>query len=377
MFFRDIIGQETTKKKLINNITNKRVSHAQLFVGPEGSGNLGLAIAYARYLCCKAPGPDDACGSCSSCIKYNKLAHPDLNFFFPNAANKEVSGKTKSALFLPQWRTFVETKPYGNLNSWYEHLGIENKQAIINADDCNEIIKVLGFKAFESEFKVVIIWMIEKLYHSAAPKLLKILEEPPEKTLFIMVAESQDQILNTILSRAQITNIPRVKEEDIRQGLISRYNCSHEQAAHIAFLSHGSFLQALDLLHSGSGSEDLMVFFRDWMRDCYRYDPKAIVKHVEEIAKMGREKQKNLLSYALEVFRNCLLINYDVSQLVRIEGPERDFLQKFSSVFTPGIAQQMSDLYTKTIFYVERNANPKILFTDLSLKSWALMKAKK
>lgn len=377
MFFKDVVGQELLKEQLIQNITNNRVSHAQLFLGPEGSGKLVLAIAYARYLACKNRGKDDACGMCSSCVKYNKLAHPDLNFFYPVPARTEGGKSITSKDYSLPWRTYLAESPYVSLNGWHSHIDIENKQGIINAEDCNEIIKVLGYKAYESEFKVVIIWMIERLYHSAAPKLLKILEEPPEKTLFLLVSENQEQILTTILSRAQLVKVPALSEVQVKNGLIEKYQCDENQANQISFIAEGNFFKALQLIDNPEIYQDNMVFLRDWLRSCYSFDVKTMLKSVEDMAKMGREKQKALLTYGLEVFRQCTLWNYQSDQLVRVEGEARIFISKFSGVLTPEIAMVMTEEFSSAIYGVERNANPKILFTDLSMKTARHFKAKK
>ncbi len=377
MYFRDVVGQEDIKKKLINNIKNNRVSHAQLFHGPEGSGKLALAIAYARYLACKNPGLEDACGECPSCLKYNKFAHPDLNFFYPIPSKIVNNTPLISKDFARQWLSFLQKSPYVSLNAWYKEVDIENKQGIINARDCTEIVKVLGYKSYESEFKVVIIWMIERLYHSAAPKLLKILEEPPEKTLFLLVSENQELILSTILSRAQMVKIPRLKDHEVRQGLVNQYNCDPVQADQIAFLADGNFYQALSMLQSDELLENNTHFLREWLRVCYKLDTKEILAYVDSLSKMGRERQKTLLSFALEVFRQCNLSNFHASDLIKVHPDSRDFIHKFSTILTPHVAMQMTEEFSKAIYHVERNANPKILFTDLSLKSSKIMKTKK
>lgn len=367
MFFKDIAGQAALKQKLIKNINIGRISHAQLFVGAEGSGNLPLAIAYARYLCCKNRGQTDACGTCSSCVKYNKLAHPDLNFFYPIPSKKQGDRAIISKDYIQQWRSFLEKSPYGSLNSWYNHIEVENKQGIINAEDCNEVIKVLGYKSWESEYKIVIIWMIERLYHSAAPKLLKILEEPPDKTLFLIISENQDLILNTILSRTQIVKIPRLSDDEVTEGLVSLHNVSLNDAENAAFLADGNFHQALALANNEAATESQTSILRLWLRDCYSYKPKEIMGHVDTLAKLGREKQKNLLGFGLEIFRQCIMLNYNAGKLLRAPEQANDFVVKFSTVLKPSVAMQMSEEFNKAIYHVERNANPKILFTDLSL----------
>jgi DNA polymerase III subunit delta' len=375
MYFRDIAGQEALKQQLIQNIQNGRVSHAQLFLGPEGSGKLALAIAYARYLACLNPLPDDACGVCASCLKYNKLAHPDLNFFYPVPSKTEGGKSLTSKDFITQWRSFLEMSPYVSLNGWYNHIEIENKQGIISAEDCNEIIKVLGYKAYESEYKVVIIWMIERLFHSAAPKLLKILEEPPERTLFLVVSENQELILSTILSRTQLIKIPKPNDSDIEQELVQKYNCDASNARQIAFMADGNLFKAITLMKNPDIFENNLVFLRDWLRACFSFNVSVMLKFVEELAKMGREKQKALLNYGLEIFRQCTLWNYQID--VRSDGEAREFITRFAGVLTPDVAMKMTDEFSSAIYAIERNANPKILFTDLSLKTARFLKSKK
>ncbi len=378
MFFKDIAGQDSIKKKLINNIQNGRISHAQLFLGPEGSGKLAMAIAYARYISCKNPQPDDACAKCSSCIKFSKLAHPDLNFFFPNPSKRQGDKVFMSKDYIAEWREFLLKSNYVSLNSWYRHIEIENKQGIINAADCNEIIKVLGYKSYESEYKIVIIWMIEKLYHSAAPKLLKILEEPPPKTLFLLVSETHDQILPTILSRSQLVKIPRLSDEEVKQGLAGIYNYDDQIAEEAAFLSDGNFYQALALCQNDDTRENYARFLREWLRHSYKFDFKKILGFVDDLAKMGRERQKSLLNYGLEIFRQCTLMNYQANSLVKAPAEAADFIEKFSKVLQPDIALQMTEEFSTAIYHIERNANAKILFTDLSLKMTRIfMTAKK
>lgn len=368
MFFKDIVGQKQIKQKLINNINLGRISHAQLFLGPEGSGKLALAIAYARYVTCSNKQENDACGTCSSCLKFNKLAHPDLNFFYPVASKKQGDKTFASKDYINQWRSFLQQSPYVSLNNWYNHIEMENKQGIINAEDCNEIIRVLGFKSYESEYKIVIIWMIERLYHAAAPKLLKILEEPPPKTLFLIVSENQDQVLNTILSRTQILQIPRLSSSDVEEGLVNLYNFPQQKAQEAAFMADGNFFQALAICNNDETQDNHMNFLRDWMRDCFAFNFTEILNYVETLAKMGRERQKTVLNFGLEIFRHATLMNYNATEMVRAHSEAKEFITKFSKILQPNIAIQMTVEFSKAIYHVERNANPKILFTDLSLK---------
>lgn len=378
MYFKDIAGQEYIKKKLIRNAQSGRVSHAQLFLGPEGSGKLALAIAYARYLACEQPGDEDACGKCANCLKYNKLAHPDLNFFYPIVSKKKGDKSYCSLDYVQPWREYLSKSAYVSLNGWYTHIDMENKQGIINAEDCNQIIKLLGYKAYESKYKVIIMWMIERIYHAAAPKLLKILEEPPENTLFLLVSENHELVLPTILSRAQMIKVPHLSDDEVMKGLMDMYGVQHDLAQESAFLAEGNFYKALALSQHENLHEKNIPLLREWFRSCYAFKAKDMSKHINEIAQLGREKQKRLLSLALEIFRQCMLINYHTPQLLKLPEESRDFVQKFSGILQPDIAMQLCQEFDKAVYHVSRNANPKILFTDLSLiTARIMMQAKK
>lgn len=376
MLFKDIVGQEEVKKRLRQTVQDQRVSHAQLFFGPQGVGKLALAIAYAQYVNCSDRNEKDSCGECPSCVKFKKLAHPDLHFIYPVAANKEVK-KPTSKQFVEQWRELLNAQSsYIDLNQWYEAIDIENKQAIINKDDCNSIITTLGYKSYEAEYKVMIIWQADKLFHSAAPKILKILEEPPEKTLFILITENQDNILTTIRSRTQIVKVPRIKDEDLLQALIGRKECTEEEARRVVNLSDGSYLIALKNLEADEDEQQNFVIFRDWMRSCYANDVAKLIAFSNDIARIGREKQKSFLNYALRTARNGILLNLQQKELVKLEKEEFGFTQKFSPFINPANIQQFMHEFNEALFHVERNANPSILFLDLSLKSMRLLKLK-
>jgi len=340
MLFRDIPGQEEIKRKLAQTIADQRVSHAQLFYGPEGSGNLELAIAYAQLLNCREQGAGgreqgaEACGVCPSCQQYQKLAHPDLHFVFPNNTTKRVTKNPSSKMFVIEWRKFLLEHDYTvTLNEWFEELGIENKQGVINARDAEEIIHTLSYKSYESEYKVMIIWMVEKLYHSAAPKLLKILEEPPEKTLFILVSEDPAQVLPTIFSRCLPVRIP-----------------------------------ARELQLSGVSEERQYNYetFRRWMQSCYSGKLADLITFASEVAKTGRERQKSLLQYGLQTARQCASYKY-TGTLPGLTGPEQEFIKKFSPFFPAENLGQFHELFHPAVYHLERNAHAATLFLDLSL----------
>ena len=376
MKFADVIGQDEIKKRLIQTVNDGRISHAQLFLGPEGSGNLAMALAYARYIFCSQKGEHDACGTCSSCIKFNKLVHPDLHFVFPVNTTKSVTKAATSSKFLTEWREAVLANPYQNLFGWLEHIGIENKQGVINVQESQEILRNLSLKAFEGEYKIVIIWMAEKVNPSAANKLLKIIEEPPEKTVFLLVAESQEQMLTTILSRTQLVKFNPILPEKLKEAIISEYGVSPEEATGLAHLAGGNFLEAGRLLKD---SEDLSFnreTFIQWMRSCYSRDVVTLVPWVDEFSRIGRERQKNFLRYGLHLFRECLMLHYGDEELLRVEGKESQFIRKFYPFVNGGNAIPLTELFNEAYYAIERNGNPKILFLDLTLNVIKLLRQK-
>ncbi len=378
MYFSDVIGHETIKWRLISNASNNRISHAQLFLGHQASGALPLAMAYARYIQCRNRGPEDSCGKCPSCLKFNKYEHPDIHFIFPTATNKVHKDREKvsSKLFLAQWRKLLIEKPYFDYFDWLEAIEIENKQANINAEDCNDIIRTLGLKSYESSFKIMIIYMVEKLNYAAAPKLLKIVEEPPGNTLFLMVSENKDRIINTILSRTQLLKVSLPDEAAVAQALVNRYSLEQKKAVQIAFMTDGVITDALRLIRAGEGHLADFDSFREWMRLCFKNDTAKILKWVEKTALDGREKQKSFLQYGLKIFRLCLLSNYNASELIRLGDEEKDFLEGFSPFINHHNAIDVVDAFNLAIMHLERNANPRILFADLSFQLSGLMHAK-
>jgi len=387
MRFSDIIGQLPVKNYLVHTVKNSRVSHAQLFLGAEGSGKLALAIAYAQFISCTdkqyydadSPLAGDSCGVCSSCVKFNQLMHPDIHFFYPVTTTKDVKAKPRSIDFIQTWREMlIQNQYYISLNDWYDAVGVENKQGIINAYDCDEIVKRLGMKSFESEYKVVVIWMVEKLYHAAAPKILKILEEPPEKTLFLLVAENHEQIINTIISRTQIVKIPRLGHNDISNALVEKYQATEINARKIANVADGNFVVAKALLHEVDEDGYYFKSLTSWLRLCYRFskaDVFELNKFIEEISKIGRENQKIFFNYALKIVRNTSLVNHGNEKLIKLVEEESKFVKDFSGVLTAERIPYFDDEFNNALYHIERNANPKVLFMDLSFRLNHIMRS--
>ena len=373
MLFSEVIGQDEVKERLIATVEDNRVSHAQLFLGPEGSGNLAMAIAYAQYISCEDRQAKDSCGVCPSCLKYNKLAHPDLHFIYPINSTKDVP-KPASAKFIGKWREVITKNAYISLGQWYTEIGIENKQGLINAVDCNDIIKKLSLKSFESEYKVMVIWRPERMFHAAAPKLLKILEEPPEKTLFLLVGENREEILKTIVSRAQIVKLKRIDEGDLSDALSAKHGVESSEALHWAKQSAGNYTEALRLMESNETREFNSQQFQIWMRYCFKSDWIQVTEWIEIVAKLGRERQKNFLQYCLRMVRQSLLLNYHIESLVGVEGRDLTFAERFAPFVNSGNCMEFTELLNTAHQNIERNANPRILFLDLSMKIADLLK---
>ena len=367
MQFKEIKGYDSIKKKLIQTVKSNRVSHAQLFLGPEGNAKLALAIAYAQYINCENPA-EDSCGVCHSCIKYNKLIHPDLHFVFPVTAVNDIK-KPVSRDFLVQWREcLIKNDYFVDLDLWFETLGVENKQGIINADDCNEIIKTLSYTSYESEYKVMIIWMVEKLFHAAAPKLLKILEEPPDKTLFILISENQSQIISTILSRTQIIKIPPMEEHDLLELMVEKNEADRTKAKKITRYVNGNYIEAVKMLEKEDGQEDEVLLFRNWMRACFKSDVIAISTYTDKFASYGREGLKSFLQHCTELIGDFVQLNHNIITIDRYEGEEKQFMNDFARFVNTANAGKLYAEFNNAVFYIERNANPSLVLMDLSLK---------
>jgi DNA polymerase-3 subunit delta' len=336
-----------------------------------------MAIAYAQYILSYKSEDKEA-----SEKKCEKLMHPDLHFAFPVATNDVVKSHPVSNLFLEDWRTFIQTNPYGNLFEWLQSIGIENKQGIIGVDEAEEIVKSLKLKSYEGGYKVMIIWMAEKMNSAAANKLLKLLEEPPEKTVFILITEDDEQIITTIKSRCQTLHFPLLSEADIARGLIEREDADPPIAAQIAQQADGNFNKALHLFHNDNSDEQFEQWFIVWIRAAFKAKGNAtviqdLINWSETIAKTGRETQKRFLNYCLQFFRQALLLNYSADELVFLEPKTPGFkLENFAPFVHSGNILDINTELNDAIYHIERNGNPKIILLDLSIKLTRLLHIK-
>jgi len=377
MFFKDVIGQEYIKSHLKKSADSGRVPHAQLFVGKEGSGTLPMAIAYAQYLLCSGSENRESCE-----LKCTNLAHPDLHFAFPVTTNDQVKSHPISSLFMKEWRTFLKDQPYGNLYNWLQFIGVENKQGLIGVDEAEQVVKSLQLKSYEGGFKVMIVWMAEKMNNSAANKLLKLIEEPPEKTVFILISENEEQLISTITSRCQAIYFKGLSEKEIGDALIQKEKISEKGATKIAHAADGNYNKALHLLHHDAGDDVFEEWFITWIRAAFKAKGNAavieqLVSWSDVIAKSGRETQKQFLSYCLQFFRQALLHNYQATSLVFLETRTANFdLKKFAPfIHSANILEIEKELNT-ALYHIERNGNAKIIFLDLSIKLTRLLHTK-
>lgn len=377
MQFKEVIGQEAIKEKLILSAKESRVSHAQLFLGPEGSGKFALALAYAQYLLCPDRDDHDSCGVCASCRQVAKLTHPDLHFVVPNTTNKSVKKDPETSLFINEWRDYVLAKnAYVDLVSWYAAIDLENKQGYINVRDAATLLHNLSIKSYGGEYKIAIIWMPERMNLDAANKMLKLLEEPPEKTVFLIVAEQQDLLLDTIRSRTALVNIPRIAGDALEKALMERKGCDRLTARNVALLSEGNWLKAC---HYAEEEEDLKYYsqtFQQWMRYCFKASVGELVDFSNNIRNIGRKRQQQLLEHGLQVVRNALLINNNLHDNVLLPDNEKQFNVNFAPFVNPNNTIQFVELLEEGIRQIERNGYAPLIFLDISLKMTKLLRVK-
>ena len=380
MLFKDIVGQSEVKNKLIRSVRDNRIAHAQLFTGPEGTGKLMLAIAYAQYISCQNRGENDSCGVCSSCHKFEKLIHPDLHFVFPvNETKKkdedEKSASRQSDAFIRQWREAILFNPYISESQWYETIGLENKLGIINTAESSEVIKKLSLKSFEADYKTMIIWLPERMHINASNRLLKLIEEPPPKTLFLLITENMGALLSTILSRTQIVKILPVKREEIATALVERYRLSPGKAQDISRVANGNFQTALTLT-TITEENPYFEMFRQLMRHCYSKNVLGLLDWVDEASSLSREKQKEMMLYSIKTIRECFMLNIGLGDIAYLSGEEADFGKKFSPFVNNSNIKAIYAHYNSAIEHLGRNGNPQVVFTDFSLNMALLINRK-
>lgn len=382
MQFSKVLGQEHLKNHLSKSVDNGRIPHAQLFVGPEGSGTLPMALAYAQYILCGNKESDNKSEADSCNLKFKNFSHPDLHFAFPVATTDKVKKHPVSNHFMEEWRQLLKEQPYGNLFDWYRKLGIENKQGQIGVDEALNIVKSLSLKSYEGGYKIMLIWMAEKMNTAAANKLLKLIEEPPSKTVFILIAEDEGQIISTIRSRCQTLHFPPLAEAVIIEALQKNYQLDEATATKIAHQSDGNYNKACDLIYHDSEDIQFEEWFVFWIRSAFKAKGNKTAIHdligwSEQVAKTGRETQKQFLQFCMDFFRQALLMNYNASELIFMEPKTKNFkLENFAPFIHEGNIIDINQELQDAIYHIERNGNSKIILTDLSIKLTRLLHKK-
>ena len=376
MLFREIIGQKEVKSRLLKMVHEDRVPHAMMFFGPPGTGKRSLALALAQYLACGNREEHDSCGVCPSCIKFSKLVHPDLHMVFPVMTTQKVSKDPTAEQFLTEWREAFLENPYLSENQWYEAAGAENKQGIINVKESDSIIRLLGLKPYESEYRLVMIWLPERMNQAAANKLLKQLEEPPEKTVIMMVSEGTERILPTILSRTQLLLVPPIEENLLRESLMKIQGGEPGLIEDAVRRANGNFNTALTTLRKDE--QELYYFeqFTSLMRLAYSRSILEINSWVEGIAGIGRERQKQLLDYSLSLLRENFMLHMKQPALNFMSRKESEFSERFSPFIHDANIHDLVESFSLAANHIEANGNPRIIFMDLSIKVIRLLMQK-
>lgn len=368
MLFSDVIGQKRTKDFLNRLRLDGRVPHALLLAGTPGSGALPLALAYAQQLQCENPGAEDACNTCNACRKAAQCTHPDIHFSFPTVGANAVSTQ-----FLKEWREAMASSPYQSVNDWLQRLQAENKQGNITKDECHAIVRKLSLKVFEGRYKILLMWLPEYLGNEGN-RLLKLIEEPPEQTIFLLVAENPDKVLNTILSRCQLVKLDTLQDEDIAATLSERLALAPDRARHIAFMAGGDYQAALTVAENPENNDAALLL--DWLRKCWKGNGVELVRWTDQFAKLGRENQKQFLQYSLHFIRELTAFVVTGNQQLRLGPEELGTALNMAKVLDFDKLSRMAELLNDHAYYIERNANPKILFLDASLQVHSIMNQK-
>ncbi|HPF52086.1 MAG TPA: DNA polymerase III subunit delta [Draconibacterium sp.] len=373
MFFRDVVGQDEIKKRLIRSVKEQRISHAQLFSGQPGTGKLPMALAYAQYISCRNRTEEDSCGVCPSCHKYQKLAHPDLHFVFP-VFNSPKFNKPVSDDFLPQWREKVLASPYFELSEWLDHIDAGNAQGLIYERESDSILRKLNLKSFESEFKVMIIWLPEKMHVACSNKLLKMIEEPPNKTLFLLVTESEEEVIGTIRSRAQLVKFPFIDETSLTNALLKREDIDPELIPDAVHLASGSYVRALASLEPGDDEKFFFQKFQEMMRFAYARQVSDLIDWADEMAKIGRDKQKAFFQASLRLVREYFISNMKREELMYMNREEKEWGKKFAPFINERNIVPFTAEFELGIKHIGMNGNPRIVFLDTALRMVRLIK---
>lgn len=363
---QNTLGQQRAKDVLDRLFHSGRIPHALLFLGQTGWGTLSLAIDFARRLLCEAGGDAAPCGVCPTCSKTGHLAHPDLHFSYPTVGPNAVSTN-----FVKEWRAALGENPYFDANTWLQRLDAENKQGNITKDECNAIIKKLSLKAFEGRYKILLLWLPEYL-GKEGNRLLKLIEEPPEQTIFLLVAENADLILPTILSRCQTIKTDPLSDDDIAEGLHTARGLDMNRAQQIAFLSGGNFHQALQIADTPENDDAGLLL--DWLRKCWRGNGVELVRWTDAFAKLGRENQKQFLQYGLHFLRELMALVITKATDARLRPLELQTAQNMAGVLNFEKITRLAEILNDNVYYIERNANPKILFLDTSIQINRILK---
>jgi len=366
MLFSNIIGQENIRQQLVQAVQQNRLSHAMLLLAPEGAGGLPLALAFTQYLVCENKQENDACGQCSACIKASQYIHPDIHFSYPVIPRKP-GDKPLSTDYVAEWREFIGTHPYGNAYDWLQFIGAENKQGNITANECHDIIRKLSLKSFESQYKILLMWMPEYLGNEGN-RLLKLIEEPPPNTLFILVAENQEQILATILSRTHLIRINPLPKEVLVDALVTRAKAAPAKARQAATIAMGNYREAMTLLQNAE--DDYHELLRNWLNYIFTGNRPALQAWIEQIAstKIGRENQKQFLRYFINLLEHSLRLQFLDRQQLAFSEEEMDFAAKLNKLANLKQMESIMELLDNACYYIERNANAKLLFHALSIR---------
>ena len=365
MKFADIPGLEEEKKRLIDFFKSDKIHHALLFFGLEGSANLPLALSFATYINCENKKENDSCGECPSCLKMNKLIHPDVHLIFPVAPSPKITKEVVSDKYIESWRVSYLENPYMNVFDWFETCGIENKQPNISKDEARNIIKKLSLKPFESRFKINVIWLPEFMHNSTANALLKILEEPPGDTLFFLVSNNYQKLLNTILSRVQMFKVKSFEDEDIKNYFRKFDDVSESEVDSAIYLSGSNINTAEKILKDATVNN--LNYLKEWLRNCYSENFLEINKKLDWFNDLSKIKKRAFLMYSLKLMREALVSKIDLS-LVKISEEEKNFVSNFRKTLDQESLEDLILLLDRSVSYLDRNANPKILFLDLSIK---------